>query len=349
MKILVTGGCGFIGSNFVLRQLEIHQNQVLNLDKLTYAGNIDNLTTIKNHRNYQFFQGDICDLELVESLIGDFKPDVLVHFAAETHVDRSLDNSEKFILTNVLGTSNLLNASLKHSMYNKSFLFVHISTDEVFGSLGKDGFFNENTPYSPKSPYSASKASSDHLVRSWKNSYNLPVIITNCSNNYGPFQFPEKLIPLIITNCIDERILPVYGTGENIRDWLYVNDHCDAINKVISKGVVGETYLIGGNNEIKNIEIVKKICSILDNLRPRQNGESYKSLIKLVEDRPGHDFRYAIDCQKIHTELEWEPKESFRNGLEKTILWYLDNEEWWRKIQKKNHKQERLGLKKFKS
>ena len=235
MKILVTGGCGFIGSNFVLRQLEIHQNQVLNLDKLTYAGNIDNLNSIKNHKNYQFFQGDICDLELVESLIGDFKPDVLVHFAAETHVDRSLDNSEKFILTNVLGTSNLLNASFKHFMYNKSFLFVHISTDEVFGSLGKDGFFNENTPYSPKSPYSASKASSDHLVRSWKNSYNLPVIITNCSNNYGPFQFPEKLIPLIITNCIDERILPVYGTGENIRDWLYVNDHCDAINKVIKK------------------------------------------------------------------------------------------------------------------
>ena len=349
MKILVTGGCGFIGSNFVLRQLEIHQNQVLNLDKLTYAGNIDNLSSIKNHKNYQFFQGDICDLKLVESLIGDFKPDVLVHFAAETHVDRSLDNPEKFILTNVLGTSNLLNASLKHLMHNKSFLFVHISTDEVFGSLSKDGFFNENTPYSPKSPYSASKASSDHLVRSWKNSYNLPVIITNCSNNYGPYQFPEKLIPLTITNCIDERILPVYGTGENIRDWLYVNDHCDAINKVITKGVVGETYLIGGNNEIKNIEIVKKICSILDNLRPRQNGESYKSLIKLVEDRPGHDFRYAIDCQKIHTELDWEPKESFLNGLEKTILWYLDNEEWWRKIQKKNHKQERLGLKKFKS
>ena len=273
-----------------------------------------------------------------------FRPDVIVNFAAESHVDRSIDDSTDFIKTNVLGTFSLLNSSLKYfRAKNNEFKFIHVSTDEVFGSLGPSGKFDENTPYSPRSPYSASKASSDHLVRAWNSTYNLPTIITNCSNNFGPYQFPEKLIPLMIANCISEKKLPVYGSGKNVRDWLYVDDHCDAIYDVVKFGKIGETYLIGGNNELENIEIVKMICSIMDEKIPRPNGNAYSELINFVDDRPGHDERYAINFNKIQTDLKWQPKEDFRLALNKTIDWYLENEEWWRKIQKNKYNQERLG------
>ena len=336
MKILVTGGCGFIGSNYVLRQVLRCGNIVLNLDKLTYAGNITNLSEIANNNNYSFINGDICDIECVTSAINSFKPNVIVHFAAESHVDRSIKNPTDFIKTNILGTGTLLNAA--QSFYNKKkndFLFIHISTDEVFGSLGSKGFFIEESPYKPNSPYSATKAGSDHLVRAWIKSYGLPAIITNCSNNYGPFQNPEKLIPLIITNCVGEKQLPIYGNGKNIRDWLFVEDHCEAIDTVIEHGQIGETYNIGANNEKTNVEIVRTICSLLDEIKPRNNGESYEKLITFVEDRPGHDFRYAINSSKINSELRWSPKEKFSTAIRKTIQWYLDNENWWKKFKKK--------------
>ncbi len=345
MKILVTGGCGFIGSNFILDQLNNKNNEIINVDKLTYAGNIDNLKSINSSKNYKFIDEDICNLNKINQILMKFNPDCIVHFAAESHVDRSIDNPLTFIQTNVLGTTNLLISSQKLLHNNKNFKFLHISTDEVYGSLGSDGLFREDTPYQPSSPYSASKASSDHLVRAWGNTYGLPVLITNCSNNYGPYQFPEKLIPLMIANCIDEKPLPVYGKGSNVRDWLYVGDHCNAIYSVLTNGKIGETYNIGGNNEIKNIDIVNKICMILDNLRPRKNSLSYSELITFVKDRPGHDFRYAIDSSKIQSQLDWEPIESFESGIYKTIKWYLDNELWWRNIQKKHYQQERLGLK----
>ena len=251
-----------------------------------------------------------------------------------------------FVNTNILGTANLLNASLNYWVQiQNTFKFIHISTDEVFGSLGSSGYFTEKTPYDPSSPYSSSKAASDHLVRAWNRTYGLPTLITNCSNNYGPFQFPEKLIPLMIANCLDEKSLPIYGKGENIRDWLFVDDHCTAIDAVISNGIIGETYNIGGNNEIKNLDIVNIICSIMDELKPRKNNQSYKNLIQYVADRPGHDFRYAIDSSKIKKELSWAPKQTFESGIRKTVIWYLENENWWREIQKINYKQERLGLK----
>ena len=317
----------------------------MNYDKITYAGNINNLESVSNNKNYMHIYGDICDYNTLEKSIIDFKPNCVVHFAAESHVDRSIDSPFEFINTNILGTANLLDVSSRYCKENDGFRFIHISTDEVYGSLGETGFFTEKTPYNPKSPYSSSKASSDHLVRSWNHTYGLPTIITNCSNNYGPMQFPEKLIPLMIINCLNDKPLPVYGEGDNIRDWLYVSDHCRAIQKVINNGKIGETYNIGGNNEIKNIDIVTTICNILDDLNPKSQKSSYKDLITFVKDRPGHDYRYAIDSSKIQKALEWKPIESFETGIYKTIEWYIENQPWWRKIQKKHYNQERLGLK----
>ena len=352
MKILVTGGCGFIGSNFVIEQIKNNNNQILNLDKITYAGNLKNLQSVQEHPNNQFIQGDICDLKLVSGVLSDFRPDAIVHFAAESHVDRSIDDPMGFINTNVVGTATLLIASnnylkAQHQLAKETPLrFLHVSTDEVFGSLDQEGSFNEKTPYDPSSPYSASKASSDHLVRAWHRTYGFPAIITNCSNNYGPFQFPEKLIPLMIANCVNEKPLPVYGDGLNVRDWLFVKDHCEAIYSVLQDGILGETYNIGGNNQIKNIDIIYTICLIIDELRPRPNGSSYSELINYVPDRPGHDFRYAVDTSKIKNNLGWTPKETFKTGIKKTIQWYLDNEVWWRNIQDGTYNQERLGNKK---
>ena len=349
-KFLITGGCGFIGSNFIHYLLDNElSSQIINLDKMTYAGIKHNLSTIEHHDNYHFIKGDICNKSIVRDILNKYNPDVLVHFAAETHVDRSIDQPVEFVNTNIVGTMNLLNAVnqwLKSltSEEKDSFRFIHISTDEVYGSLGEEGKFIESTPYDPSSPYSASKAGSDHLVRSWFRTFDFPAIITNCSNNYGPYQFPEKLIPLMIINALSGKNLPVYGTGINIRDWLYVRDHCEAIQAVVDKGDLGETYNIGGNNEITNIQIVKKICSILDSETPLTNGRSYSEQIIFVEDRPGHDFRYAVDSSKIKKELGWKPKESFETGIKKTILWYLDNKRWWGRIQKMTYEQERLGV-----
>ena len=348
MKTLVTGGCGFIGSNFVLQQINSTNNTILNLDKLTYAGNSENLSSIQNHERYDFAKGDICDATLVSETITNFQPDAIVHFAAESHVDRSIDCPMEFVNTNIIGTATILDASLKYCGHKKikdKFKFLHVSTDEVFGSLGHNGFFNEKTPYDPSSPYSASKAGSDHLVRAWQRTYGFPALITNCSNNYGPFQFPEKLIPLMIANCFDEKPLPVYGEGLNVRDWLFVEDHCEALYEVLQNGKIGETYNIGGNNEIRNIDIVNTICSTLNELKPRSNSKSYTDFITYVKDRPGHDFRYAVDSTKIKKTLNWKPKETFKTGIRKTIQWYLDNESWWREIQNGTYNQERLGMK----
>ena len=347
--ILITGGCGFIGSNFIQYILaNTKYRNVINLDKLTYAGNLNNLLDIQKDERYIFIQGDICDHNCVRNIFEEYLPNVVVHFAAESHVDRSIDGPQQFIKTNIIGTSVLLQESLDYYIYlNESFRskfkFHHISTDEVFGSLGEDGYFSESTAYDPSSPYSASKASSDHLVRAWHRTFGLPVTISNCSNNYGPYQFPEKLIPLMILNCLAEKPLPVYGTGENVRDWLYVQDHCDAINMVLQKGIIGETYNVGGNNEIPNIQIVREICTILDEVKPAESGNSYHQLITFVKDRPGHDFRYAIDSTKIKQDLGWQPHETFQSGLRKTINWYLDNKDWWIEIQENIYQQERLG------
>ena len=347
---IVTGGSGFIGSNFIRFILSNgYADKIIDLDKFTYAGNPQNLLEYDNDKRYAFAQGDICDQELVQELFILHKPDVVVNFAAESHVDRSIDGPSDFIRTNISGTYTLLQKSLRYYQSltkedQKSFRFHHISTDEVFGSLDNDGIFTEETPYDPSSPYSASKASSDHLVRAWHRTYGLPIIISNCSNNYGPYQFPEKLIPLMILNCLQEKPLPVYGTGENIRDWLFVDDHCDAIHTIIEKGEIGETYNVGGNNEIKNIDIVKTICNLLDNIRPSENLKSYQELITFVKDRPGHDFRYAIDSSKLQNKLGWSPKETFETGIRKTIDWYLDNKTWWQEIQNNTYQQERLGV-----
>ena len=347
---IVTGGSGFIGTNFIRFMLDNgFADRIINLDKLTYAGNPQNLLEYDNDKRYAFAQGDICDQELVQELFILHKPDVVVNFAAESHVDRSIDGPGDFVKTNISGTYVLLQEALRYyrSLNNDQqsrFRFHHISTDEVFGSLEEDGFFTEETSYDPSSPYSASKAASDHLVRAWQRTYGLPVIISNCSNNYGPYQFPEKLIPLMIINCLNEKPLPVYGTGENIRDWLFVDDHCDAIHTIIEKGEIGETYNIGGNNEIQNIDIVKTICNLLDNIRPSENLKSYQELITFVKDRPGHDFRYAIDSSKLQNKLGWTPKETFEMGIRKTIDWYLDNKTWWQDIQNNTYQQERLGV-----
>ena len=346
----VTGGCGFIGANFIQYLLnKTKPKSVINLDKLTYAGNQKNLADFEQDPRYIFVHGDICDAELVSRLFTEYQPNYIINFAAESHVDRSIDGPAEFIQTNIVGTSVLLQESLKYystlkGKESERFQFHHVSTDEVFGSLSESGFFTEETPYDPSSPYSASKASSDHLVRAWYRTFDLPVLISNCSNNYGPYQFPEKLIPLMILSCLEEKPLPVYGTGENIRDWLYVEDHCDAIYTILQKGTIGETYNVGGNNEIKNIQIVEVICDVLNDIHPAGSGKSYHELITFVKDRPGHDFRYAIDASKLKKEIGWEPKESFNTGIQKTIEWYLKNEEWWRIIQENTYKQERLGI-----
>ena len=343
-NILVTGGCGFIGSNFVnnITKDDTEYFPII-LDSLTYAGNKNNIKSL-NSDSCTFVKGDICDKPLVDDLFKKYSFDGVFHFAAESHVDRSIDGPGEFINTNIIGTYNLLEISRKYfNGDNPHFKFIHVSTDEVYGDLDNEGYFTESTPYNPSSPYSASKASSDHLARAWFRTYELPVIVTNCSNNYGPMQFPEKLIPLMIINCLDSKNLPVYGDGQNVRDWLYVDDHCRAIKTIYENGLVGETYNIGGNNEIKNIDIVNTVCSILDQLKPAENGKSYCDLIKFVKDRPGHDFRYAINAEKIQKELNWFPMESFETGIKKTVEWYLKNESWWRMIQNKTYKQERLG------
>ncbi len=348
-KYFITGGCGFIGANFVHYVLQASAaNEVVNLDKLTYAGNPQNLSSLTNDERYSFVQGDIGDPRIVNDIFKAHEPDIVVNFAAESHVDRSIDGPAEFIQTNIVGTSVLLQEALHYyksldSEKSLSFRFHHVSTDEVFGSLGQEGSFTEITPYDPSSPYSASKAASDHLVRAWHRSFGLPVIISNCSNNYGPYQFPEKLIPLMILNCLDQRPLPIYGRGENVRDWLYVTDHCAAIMTIIEQGQIGETYNVGGNNEIQNIDIVKTICGILDEVQPSLDGNSYAELITFVRDRPGHDFRYAIDSSKLQKEINWRPQETFETGIRKTIHWYLNNSEWWQEIQNNTYRQQRLG------
>ena len=345
-SILVTGGCGFIGSNFIRYIVEKEETiQIVNLDKLTYAGNIANVNDLVKSQHI-FVQGDICDSDLVQSLFKKYEFDSVIHFAAESHVDRSIDGPSEFIQTNIVGTLNLLEHSRQFfsKTKNENFKFLHVSTDEVYGSLGDEGKFLETTSYDPSSPYSASKAGSDHLVRAWNRTYDLPTLITNCSNNYGPYQFPEKLIPLMIINSLNNLELPVYGKGNNVRDWLYVTDHCDAIWSVLNNGTIGHTYNIGGNNEIKNINVVRTICDLLDELLPKENHESYSELISFVTDRPGHDFRYAIDAKKIKKEIGWIPKESFESGIRKTIKWYLINKLWWKAIQDNTYRQERLGV-----
>jgi dTDP-glucose 4,6-dehydratase len=336
--ILVTGGAGFIGSNFVLDWLNLNENRVVNLDKLTYAGNLENLTSVKDHPRHVFVQGDIGDRSFVDKLLARYKPGAIVNFAAESHVDRSIHGPEDFIRTNIVGTFHLLESvrgywSQLPDQGKARFRFLHVSTDEVYGSLGaSDPAFTETSPYAPNSPYSASKASSDHLVRSYHHTYGLPVLTTNCSNNYGPYQFPEKLIPLVIMNALKGRDLPIYGDGTNIRDWLYVGDHCAAVRAVLAEGVVGEVYNIGGNQEKTNLEIVRAVCAVLDELAPDSSGSPYRRLITFVKDRPGHDFRYAIDAAKIARDLGWTPAETFASGIGKTVKWYLDNLAWTENI-----------------
>ena len=350
MKILVTGGAGFIGSAVIRHIIQNTNNQVLNIDKLTYAGNLESLKEVDQHPNYQFKQIDICDTEQITAAIDVFQPHAIMHLAAESHVDRSIDGPAAFIQTNIVGTYTLLEAARKYWMgldaeAQQNFRFHHISTDEVYGDLeGTTDLFTETTSYAPSSPYSASKASSDHLVRAWHRTYGLPVIVTNCSNNYGPYHFPEKLIPLVILNALDAKPLPVYGNGQQIRDWLFVEDHARALYKVVTEGVVGETYNIGGHNEKQNIEVVKTICKILDELKPQANGQTYESLITFVKDRPGHDLRYAIDATKIQNELGWTPAETFETGIRKTVEWYLNNLDWCHRVQDGSYQRERLGV-----
>lgn len=332
--IFVTGGAGFIGSNFILNWFKNNDEEIVNLDKLTYAGNLQNLESISNNKNYFFTKTDICDLQQVQMLFSKFKPRAVVHFAAESHVDRSIHGPAAFIETNIVGTFNLLEGAKKYwsdldESEKKQFRFLHVSTDEVYGSLDKnDPAFTELTPFAPNSPYSASKASSDHLVRAYFHTYAFPVITTNCSNNYGPYQFPEKLIPLMIYNALQLKPLPIYGDGLNIRDWLYVTDHCEAIESVLKNGRLGETYNIGGWNEKTNIDVVTTICKTLNHIKPRQDGRLYQDQITYITDRKGHDRRYAIDARKIEKELGWKPRESFETGIQKTIKWYLDHNSW---------------------
>jgi len=332
MKYLITGGAGFIGSALIRHLINETESMVLNYDKLTYSGNLYALTSVSKSKRYKFIKGDINDKGILSEILEDYKPNFIMNLAAETHVDNSIINPKKFIDTNICGTYNLLVCAQQYwnnlSTNNKEvFRFHHISTDEVFGSLSSEGLFNENSPYNPSSPYSASKASSDHIVRAWYKTYDLPVLLTNCSNNYGPYQYPEKLIPLMIKNAIAKKKLPVYGTGNNIRDWLYVDDHVRALNLVVNKGNIGETYNIGGNSEKTNLEVVHSICNIIRefNLLTKKEEYNYSGLINLVEDRPGHDFRYAIDSSKIRNQLNWRPLQTFETGLRKTVDWYLKN------------------------
>ena len=350
MRILVTGGAGFIGSAVIRYIIENTHHHVLNVDKLTYAGNLESLQSIEKSERYQFSQTDICDQVELEKIFENFQPNVVMHLAAESHVDRSIDGPATFIQTNIVGTYSLLEAARKYWLtltaeVKESFRFHHVSTDEVYGDLeGTTDLFKETTPYAPSSPYSASKASSDHLVRAWHRTYGLPTIVTNCSNNYGPYHFPEKLIPLVILNALDMKPLPIYGKGDQIRDWLFVEDHARALYQVVTTGAVGQTYNIGGHNEKQNIEVVKTICNILDELKPQANGQKYESLIKFVEDRPGHDLRYAIDAAKIEKELGWTPQETFETGIRKTVEWYLNNLDWSRRVQDGSYQRERLGV-----
>jgi dTDP-glucose 4,6-dehydratase len=337
--ILVTGAAGFIGSNFVIDWLAQSGEAVVNLDKLTYAGNPENLKTLQGDARHVFVQGDIGDRALVDQLLKDHSPRAVVNFAAESHVDRSIHGPGEFIQTNVVGTFNLLESVRAHwtalgDADKAAFRFLHVSTDEVYGTLGPDDApFTETTPFAPNSPYSASKASSDHLVRAYHHTYGIPVLTTNCSNNYGPYHFPEKLIPLVIVNALQGKPLPIYGDGQQVRDWLFVKDHCSAIRRVLEAGQPGETYNVGGWNEMANIEIVQKVCALLDEFRPRADGKPYSEQITYVKDRPGHDRRYAIDARKIHTELGWKPVETFESGIRKTVQWYLDNPEWVAHVQ----------------
>jgi dTDP-glucose 4,6-dehydratase len=344
-NILVTGGAGFIGSNFVLQWLGNEFSAVINLDKLTYAGNPANLASVASDRRYRFLQGDICDRDLIAELLITNKPRAIVHFAAESHVDRSIHGPDDFVRTNVNGTFSLLEQSRAYwsglsGKDREHFRFLHVSTDEVYGSLGPgDPAFTEETCYAPNSPYSATKAASDHLVRAYFHTYGLPVVTTNCSNNYGPFQFPEKLIPLVILHAITGKPIPVYGDGQNVRDWLFVDDHCEAIRAVLARGRAGETYNIGGCNEIKNLDVVDTICSVLDELRPNDAVVPHRNLIKFVTDRPGHDRRYAINAHKIESELGWKPRETFHTGIRKTVQWYLDNEAWVQSVMSGTYRQ----------
>ena len=354
MKILITGGAGFIGSAVIRYIIKNTKDSVVNLDKLTYAGNLESLTEVSTSKRYSFVHADICNTEELELVFKQHKPDAVMHLAAESHVDRSIDGPAEFIETNIVGTYTLLEATRQY--WNKltiekknAFVFHHISTDEVYGDLkGTTELFTEKTSYNPSSPYSASKASSDHLVRAWLHTYGLPVIVTNCSNNYGPYHFPEKLIPLVILNAIEEKPLPIYGKGEQIRDWLYVEDHALALYRVVTEGVVGETYNIGGHNEKQNIDVVNAICEILEELKPKYPhllpAINFKKLIAFVQDRPGHDIRYAIDAAKIEKELSWTPKETFETGLRKTVEWYLENSDWCKRVQDGTYQRERLGV-----
>jgi len=345
-KWLVTGGAGFIGGNFVLRQILKNNREIINLDKLSYAGNLDTLAAVKDHPHHEFIQADINDKAIIAELLERRQPDAIVHFAAESHVDRSIEGPEVFVETNVMGTFNLLQQAWLYYQTlsgekKQNFRFLHVSTDEVYGSLGDTGAFSETTPYAPNSPYSASKAGSDHLVRAYHHTYGLPVLTTNCSNNYGPYQFPEKLIPLMIDKAVNGEALPVYGDGKNVRDWLYVEDHCRAIETVIAKGQVGEVYNVGGNEERQNIEIVEVLCDHLDEIMPLS--QRRRELITYVTDRPGHDRRYAIDSSKLQNELAWQPQETFESGIKKTIQWYLDNQTWVDRVKDGSYQGQRLG------
>ncbi len=351
-RLLVTGGAGFIGSNFIRQQLLETQpvERIVCLDKLTYAGNRANLADLKGNPSFIFMKGDIGNSKLVASLLAEHQITGIVHFAAESHVDRSIDSPETFFQTNVIGTLRLLDSARRYwngstARLKANFRFLHISTDEVFGTLGEnDPAFTEKTAYAPNSPYAASKAGSDHLVRAYYHTYGLPVVTINCSNNYGPYQFPEKLIPLMVLNALEQKPLPIYGEGRQVRDWLHVADHGRAVRLVLEKGRPGEVYAIGGLNEIRNLDLVKQICSVLDELRPRAKGRSYRELIKFVADRPGHDRRYAVNCQKIKQELGWQPQENFAKGLRTTIAWYLDHREWCAEIAAKKYQRARLGM-----
>jgi dTDP-glucose 4,6-dehydratase len=350
MRVFVTGGAGFIGSALVRHLIRNSEHEVLNLDKLTYAGVLESLDEVADDPRYRFVRGDICDAPLVARLLAEFQPDVIAHLAAESHVDRSIDGPADFIETNVVGTFTMLEQALAYwrgldTERQRTFRFHHISTDEVFGSLGEDGYFTEITAYDPRSPYSASKAGSDHLVRAWGHTYGLPVLVTNCSNNYGPYHFPEKLIPLIIIRALSGAELPVYGDGSNVRDWLFVEDHARALAAVFERGRPGETYNVGGNSERKNIDVVRTICAALDERQPREDGKGYAEQIRFVPDRPGHDQRYAIDASKIKRELGWEPQVSFDEGIRRTVDWYLARRDWWEPILARRYDTGRLGLK----